>query len=81
MDIVNKKWEWYEQAFYATRSISEPTLIGWAGNIIARDCCVVRAAKLANHHDIVNIRDKNGRSTWPQKNTEEHIDQIGREHD
>ena len=76
MDIVNKKWEWYEQAFYATRSISEPTLIGWAGNIIARDCCVVRAAKLANHHDIVNIRDKNGRSTWPQKNTEEHIDRT-----
>lgn len=73
-DIVNKKWDWYEQAFYATRSISEPTLIVWCGNLIARDCCVGRAAVLADHHDIVNIRDKNGRSTWPEKNTEEHID-------
>ena len=75
-DIIQKKWEWYEQAFYATRSISEPTLIVWAGNIIAKDCCVVRAAKYADNHDIVNIRDKEGRSTWPEKNTEQHIDET-----
>ena len=73
-DIIEKKWQWYEQAFYATRSISEPTLIVWCGNIIAKDCCVLRAAAYANHHDIVNIRDASGRSTWPEKNTEEHID-------
>lgn len=73
-DIIEKKWQWYEQAFYATRSISEPTLIVWAGNIIAKDCCVLRAARYANNHDIINIRDKDGHSTWPEKNTEEHID-------
>lgn len=73
-DIIEKKWQWYEQAFYATRSISEPTLIVWAGNIIAKDCCVLRAAKYANNHDIINIRDKDGHSTWPEKNSEEHID-------
>lgn len=76
LDIVNKKWEWYEQAFYATRSISEPTLIIWCGNLIARDCCVARAAKLADHHDVINIRDSSGHSTWPEKNTEEHIDTV-----
>lgn len=75
-DTVQKKWDWYEQAFYATRSISEPTLIVWCGNLIARDCCVARAAALADHHDVVNIRDRNGRSTWPEKNTEEHIDTV-----
>lgn len=73
-DIIEKKWQWYEQAFYATRSISEPTLIVWCGNIIAKDCCVLRAAGYADHHDIVNIRDKEGHSTWPEKNTEEYID-------
>ena len=31
---------------------------------------------LADHHDIVNIRDKDGHSTWPEKNTEEHIDTV-----
>ena len=73
-DIVEKKWQWYEQAFYATRSISEPTLIIWCGNLIAKDCCVLRASKYADSHDVVNIRDREGRSTWPEKNTEEHID-------
>ncbi len=75
-DIINKKWDWIEQALIPTRSISEPLLIVWAGNIIAQDCCVKRAGEKADNHDIVNIRDKNGRSTWPEKNTEAHIDRI-----
>jgi hypothetical protein len=32
-DTINKKWEWFEKALYPTRSISEPTLILWCGNI------------------------------------------------
>ena len=71
---LNKKWDWMEKALYPTRSISEPTLVIWCGNIIAKDCCITRAGKLANSWDVVNIRDKNGKSTWPAKNTEEHID-------
>lgn len=73
-DVLQKKWEWWEKALYPTRSISEPTLIVFCGNIIAEDCCIVRAGELADNWDIVNIRDKNGMSTWPQKNTEELID-------
>lgn len=71
---LDKKWDWFEKALYPTTSISEPTLILWCGNIIARDCCIVRAGAKARHWDIVNIRGKDGRSTWPQKNTEEFID-------
>lgn len=73
---LDKKWQWAEHALYPTRSISEPTLVLWCGNIIAKDCCITRAGKLANSWDIVNIRDKHGRSTWPQKNTDEQIDRI-----
>ena len=73
---LDKKWDWAEQALYPTRSISEPTLVLWCGNIIAKDCCIVRAGRLANSWDVVNIRDKDGKSTWPQKNTEEQIDRI-----
>ena len=40
------------------------------------DCCVVKAGEMADHWDIVNIRDKDGQSTWPEKNTEEHIDRV-----
>lgn len=75
-DIIQKRWEWWEQALYPTRSTSEPTLIIFCGNIIAKDCCVTRAGEIADHWDIVNIRDKDGHSTWPQKNTEEHIDRT-----
>lgn len=73
-ETLKKKWEWFEQALYPTRSISEPTLVVWCGNIIAKDCCITRAGALADNWDIINIRDKNGKSTWPAKNTEQFID-------
>jgi len=37
-ETIKKKWDWFENALYPTRSISEPTLILWCGNIIAKDC-------------------------------------------
>jgi len=75
-DTINKKWDWFEQSLYPTRSISEPLLIIFAGNVIAKDCAIVRAGKRADNWDIINIRDKKGNSTWPAKNTEEHIDRV-----
>lgn len=75
-ETLKKKWEWFEGALYPTRSISEPTLVLWCGNIIAKDCCIKRAGEHARHWDIINIRGKDGRSTWPQKNTEEQIDTV-----
>ncbi len=75
-DIIDKRWEWIEQALIPTRSISNPLLIIFCGNIIAEDCCVTRAAKCADAVDIINIRDAAGNSTWPQKNSEEVINRV-----
>lgn len=75
-ETIKKKWSWFEKALYPTRSISEPSLILWCGNIIAKDCCITRAGAMADHWDIVNIRDEHGRSTWPEKNSEEMIDRV-----
>lgn len=75
-DVIQKRWDWWENALYPTRSISEPTVVIFCGNIIAKDCCVVRAGEMADSWDIVNIRDKNGRSSWPEKNSEEDIDRT-----
>jgi hypothetical protein len=75
-ETLKKKWDWFEASLYPTRSISEPTLILWCGNVIAKDCCIKRAGAKAKHWDIVNIRDKQGHSTWPAKNTEEQIDTV-----
>ncbi len=73
-EIIKKKWQWLESALIPTRSISNPLLVVFCGNIIAKDCCITRAGKQADNWDIVNIRDKNGKSTWAEKNTEEMID-------
>ena len=80
-DRVEQNWNWLEQALFATRSISKPLLIVFCGNIIAEDSCIKRAIKTANKlksgakAEIVNIRDKKGKSTW-KKNTEAMIDRV-----
>lgn len=75
-EIIKKRWEWVEEALMATRSISGKTTVIFCGNIIAKDCCIIRAIAKADHKDIINIRDENGKSTWPTKNTEADIDRV-----
>lgn len=74
--IIKEKWEWLEQAVMPTVSISGKYTFIFCGNIIAKDCCITRAIEKAKHVDIINIRDKNGKSTWPQKNSEQDIDDL-----
>jgi hypothetical protein len=76
MDRVNAKWKWIEEALIPTVSISGNKRIIFCGNIIAKDCCITRAIKIADHVDIINIRDKTGISSWPTKNSEADIDYI-----
>ena len=75
-DRLDQLWQWVEQALIPTRSISAPCRILFNGNIIARDCCIQRAIKMANFHEVVNIRNKDGLSSWPEKNSEADIDRI-----
>ncbi len=75
-EIIARKWHWIEEAAIGTRSVSQPTTIIFCGNRIATDCCIERASKLADHVEKVNIRDEQGHSTWPEKNTELAIDRV-----
>lgn len=74
-DRIRQKWDWIEQALIPTISVSGDARILFNGNVIAKDCCIARAGKVADKFDIINIRDKNGVSSWA-KNTEEDIDFI-----
>lgn len=75
-EIIKKKWEWFEQALYFTRSMSEPLRTIWCGNIIAKDCCITRAGAKARelakrkkplgNWDIVNLRMVNINKPDPQ---------------
>jgi hypothetical protein len=76
IDRIKQKVKWIMEALIPTRSISEPLSIVVNGNIIAKVCCVTELSKFADKHEIVNIRDKDGKSTWPSKNTEPKIDRV-----
>lgn len=76
IDIIDKKWRWFENALMPTVDIANPYLIIWLGNIIAEDCCVMRAGQIADYTEVINIRDEMGISTWSEKNTEEDIDYM-----
>lgn len=75
-EIVKRKWRWIEEAAIGTRSVSQPTTIVFCGNRIARDSCITRAADIADHTDVINIRDEQGKSSWPEKNSEADIDRV-----
>ncbi len=77
---IKTKWQWIEEALVPTMSVSGNYRIVFNGNIIAKDCCITRAIEKAKNIksgfvDIINIRDKNGKSSW-KKNSEEDIDEF-----
>ncbi len=73
---IRNKVKWIEEALIPTRSISNPLMIIACGNIIAKFCCITEMAKKADYQEIVNIRDKDGKSSWPTKNSEEDIERV-----
>jgi len=75
-DRIKDKWAWIESAVIPTVDISGTIYILFNGNIIAKYCCITEAIKRADHVDIINIRDKHGVSSWPEKNSEADIDYI-----
>lgn len=74
--LIKAKLEWINEALLGTRAISEDLLFIGCGNIIAKFCCITELGKKADKHEVVNITDKNGISTWPQKNSQERIERI-----
>lgn len=74
-EIIEKRVNWIFDALIPTRAIDIPLLIIACGNIIAEYCCMTEMNKKADVVEIVNIRT-NGKSSWPEKNSEEHIDRA-----
>ena len=67
-EMIAKDWAWFEKAVYGTRSVSEPFLVIFLGNIIAEDCTINNAIQVADRVEIINLEDEDGNSNWPQKN-------------
>lgn len=73
---IKNKVKWVEEALIPTRSVSNDLTIIVCGNIIGKFTTVTELMKKADYAKVVNIRDKNGKSTWPQKNSEKDIDRV-----
>jgi phage terminase large subunit-like protein len=63
---IDIKWKWIEQALFPTMSISGMKRFVFAGNIIAKESCIVKASRVADHFVKVNILDKHGKPSWPR---------------
>src|SRR5690554_2958346 len=61
--LIKNKVEWVMEALYATRSVSNPLLFIVCGNIIGKTTTVTELGKKADVFEVINIRDKNGKST------------------
>jgi hypothetical protein len=75
-ETIKVRWQWFEHAVFPTRSVSKDFQVIFLGNLIANDCCIARASKMADHVDTINLEDKDGESSWPEKNKPEHIARI-----
>jgi phage terminase large subunit-like protein len=73
---IKDKVKWIERALIPTLSVSGNYRIIVCGNIIAKVCCVTLLQDRANKVEVINIRDKHGKSTWPEKNSEADIDNF-----
>jgi hypothetical protein len=75
-DRVEQRFRWCQEAVIPTVDISKPYYICIDNNIIGEDSCALRLKEYCTEWEIVNIRDEAGKSTWPQKNSEQDIDDM-----
>lgn len=75
-DRLNAQWLWIEQAVIPTVDIASDYYICFDNNLIAEDSLAFRASEKATLKELINIRDEDGGSIWPQKNKEKDIDDI-----
>lgn len=61
---IDRKFEWIEQALYPSMSISGNKRFLVMGNIISKNSVVVKASKVADYYQQVNILDKKGKPSW-----------------
>ncbi|MDM8176853.1 hypothetical protein QT327_21300 [Olivibacter sp. 47] len=73
---IKEKFKWIQEALIPTVSVSGDYRVIVCNNKIAKVCTVSMLEKLAHDVSIVNIRDENGKSSWPEKNSEEDINDM-----
>jgi len=65
---IDKKFEWIEQALFPCMSIVGAKRFIFVGNILSKNSCIVKASRMADDYEMINILDKHGRPTWKARN-------------
>lgn len=73
---IEKKWQWIEQALFPTMSISGAKRFIVVGNIISRESVVVKASRVADDFEQINILDKHGKPSWSERYTLEDVNYM-----
>jgi len=64
---IDDKWKWVEEALFPTMSISGSKRFLFAGNIISKESCIVKASRMADHFEKVEILSKDGQPAWKER--------------
>lgn len=73
---IDNKWKWIEQALFPTMSISGTKRFLFAGNIIAKDGCIVKAMRVADWSITINILDSKGMPSWKERYSIEQVNYM-----
>jgi phage terminase large subunit-like protein len=64
---IDNKWKWIEQALFPTMSISGTKRFVLVGNIISKESIIVKASRVADDFEQINILDKKGQPSWKER--------------
>lgn len=70
---IDKKWNWIEQALFPAMSISGVKRFVLVGNIISKESIIVKASRMADDYEQINITDKHGIPSWKERYSKEDV--------
>lgn len=73
---IDRKWAWIEQALFPTMSISGKKRFIVVGNIISKDSCIVKASKVADDYQSINILNSRGKPSWGERYSLEQVNYM-----
>lgn len=73
---IDKKWAWLEQALFPAMSITGSKRFVVVGNVISKESIVVKAARMADDYEQIDILDKKGQPSWKERYTRQDVDYM-----
>ena len=68
---IDRKFQWIEQALFPAMSISGVKRFVGVGNIISKESVIVKASRVADDYEVINILDKKGNPSWSRYSKED----------